>query len=160
MEEFKTFFNKFLKNEKGDSEIIDTAIALILIMALFIAFVVYSNSARIKVVMNYSAKEGARMYAISKSSSEGVMKANNYLHIGGVKTASVNAFGGSGIQIENNLNVRVPFFNSGENLKLVSKFVFFEEFDPMYYEKGKLGEGWLVKPYVKTREYNDDSWIR
>lgn len=149
-----------ISDERGDSEIIDTSIALILIMGLFIAFVVYSNSARVKVIMNFSAKEGARMYAISKSPSEGVIKANSYLYMGGVNSAVVNAVGNSGIHIENNLNVYVPFFNNDSNIKLISEFNFFEEFDPRYYERGSIGDGWLERPFVRTRMYDDDSWFR
>lgn len=150
----------FINDERGDSEIIDTSIALIFIMGLFIAFVVYSNSARTKIVMNYSAKEGARMYAISKDAGEGIDTANSYLDIGGVKSANVSTSGDSGIKIQSDLNVHVPFFNSGDSIKLVSEFVFFEEFDSKYYNKGNLGDGWLKVPFVTTREYKDDSNLR
>lgn len=154
------YIRRILRDERGSSEIIDTSVALIFIMGLFLAFVVFSTSARTKVIMNYSAKEGARMYAITKDSSEGLNTANNYLNIGGVKTANISVVGDSGINIESDLNIYVPFFNSDTSLKLTSEFIFFEEFDPMYYDKGHLGAGWLSRPLVRSREYKDDSVVR
>ena len=148
---------KLYKDQRGDSELIETSIALIFIFAIFIAFYLYGNAARTKVIMNYSAKEGARMYAITKEASEGVSHANSYLGIGGVRSANVSSVGTSGLKITNDLNVRVPFFNSGENLKLVSEYIFFEEYDPKYYDMGELGEGWYVHPRSRRRSYDDDS---
>ena len=154
------FIKKLYLDQRGDSELIDTAIALIFIMGLFVGFFLYSNAAKIKVVMNYATKEGARVYAISKDSTQGIETTNSYLKIGGVSSAIVKTVGDSGMNATNDLNVRVPFFNSGEDLKLVSQFEFFKEFDPKYYLKGSIGSGWLKTPYVKTRAYKDDSTKR
>ena len=49
-----------LNDESGDSDIIDTAVALVLILGLFLRFL-YSTAAKEKVVMNYSAKEGLEL---------------------------------------------------------------------------------------------------
>lgn len=151
------FFIKLYKDERGDSEIIDTAFGLVMILGIFVGFYLYSSAARTKVVMNYSAKEGSRVYAISKKASEGESVARDYLTIGGVNLAQVSSFGDSGIRITNDLNITVPFFNQGENIALVSEYEFFKEFDPKYYNKGELGKGWLKNPYTKSRLYKDDS---
>lgn len=151
------FFKNLYLDQRGDSEIIDTAIALILIMGVFIGFFLFSNASKIKVVMNYATKEGARAYAISKDENKGIDTTNTYLKIGGVNSAVVSSIPDSGIKTINDLNVRVPFFNSGDNLRLTSEFEFFKEYDPKYYLKGELGSGFLKTPYVITREYKDDS---
>lgn len=156
----KNMLYSLYKDQRGDSEIVDTAIALIFILGLFVGFFLYSNAARTKVIMNYSAKEGARAYAISKDASEGRTVARDYLSMGNVNSANVSDFGDSGMKITNSLNVTVPFFNGGDNLSLVSEFEFFEEFDPKYYELGELGEGWIRRPYTRSRQYRDDSTVR
>jgi len=149
------YLKKLYKDQRGD--LVDTSFGLVMIFGIFIAFFLYSSAARTKVVMNYSAKEGSRMYAISRSASEGEGVARDYLSTGGVKSASVSSFGESGLRITNDLSVKIPFFNNGENLALVSEYEFFKEFDPKYYEMGNMGDGWLKAPYTRSREYKDDS---
>lgn len=153
----KRLFIKLYKDERGDSEIVDTAIGLVMILGIFLGFFLYSSAARTKVVMNYSAKEGSRIYAISKSSSEGEGVAGDYLSIGGVNQANVSSFNDSGIRITNDLHIKVPFYNNGENVALISEYEFFKEFDPKYYSKGEHGKGWLKTPYTRSRLYKDDS---
>lgn len=151
---------RILKDEKGDSEIIDTAIALIFILGVFIGFVIYSNSARERVVMNYSAKEGARRYMITKDEGEGIGEAYNYLNIGRVRGTTVST-GENSIRIEKDLGIHVPFFQRGQ-LKLVSEVEFHEELDPLWYQQDIYSDGWRYERWryhgVKfEREYKDDA---
>lgn len=151
---------KFLKDERGDSQIIDTAIALIFILGLFIGFVIYSNAAREKVIMNYSAKEGARTYMINKSESDGIAMAESYLNIGGIRGSSVST-GDNSIRIEKEIGIHVPFFQKGK-LKLVSEVEFHEELDPLWYQKDIFQDGWYHERWRKssapmTRIYDDDA---
>lgn len=151
---------KFINDEKGDSEIIDTAIALIFILGVFIGFVIYSNSARERVIMNYSAKEGARAYMINKSESDGINMANNYLNIGGVRGATVST-GENSIKIEKDLGVHVPFFQRGQ-LRLVSEVEFHEELDPLWYQQDIHPDGWENERWRRSgvfteRVYDDDA---
>lgn len=151
---------KILKNEKGDSEIIDTAVALIFILGIFIGFVIYSNSARERVVMNYSAKEGARTYMINKSETDGINMAKGYLSIGNVKGANVST-GENSIKIEKDLGIHVPFFQKAQ-LKLVSEVEFHKELDPLWYQKDIHPDGWYHERWRKKtapteRIYLDDA---
>ena len=157
MKRILNFLIKFYKDERGDSELVETSVALVFIFAIFIGFFLYSNAARTKVVMNYSAKEGSRAYAITKDENDGIDTALTYLSMGNVKNAHINSFGDSGIKISKDLNVSVPFHIERDNINLYSEFEFFKEFDTLYYNKGDMALGYLKRPYRMTREYRNDS---
>lgn len=151
---------KFLEEEKGNSEIIETSIALIFIFMVFIAFFIYSTSAREKVVMNYASKEGARAYMLSKDTSYGMDMARTYLNIGGVNNTNVST-GDNSIRVVKDLNIFIPFYRS-ESIKLVSEFEFHEELDPFWYQKDIYQDGWYYERWRKStgiteRNYDDDA---
>ena len=150
-----------LNDESGDSDIIDTAVALVLILGLFFAFFIYSTAAREKVVMNYSAKEGARAYMISKNVDDGIDTAKDYLRIGGVSKYDNVSEGENSIRIEKRLGIYVPFFQESE-VTLVSEVEFHEELDPSWYQRDQFSDGWRYERWRKgsvrsKRKYEDDA---
>lgn len=74
---------KAFKDKKG-SAIIETAIMLIVIMALTIGYLYFIQAIRINTVLQVAAREGARTYAITDSPSKARAKAEEELRIGGI----------------------------------------------------------------------------
>lgn len=130
----KNLTKQFLKEEKGNA-IIQTAVVLPMVLGLFMGLVFYTNAMRYKLVMNMAAKEGARMYQISKGdSSKAMSKAYEELSIGHVGGASVGIIP-NGIQVTKPYGFYIPFYDK-HLLNLRSEHEFFEELDKRYYKTG------------------------
>ncbi len=132
VKKIKQIIKKFVSNEKGSSTIIETAVAVPVILGLFMGLVFYANAMRYKVVMNMAAKEGARYYQATKDNGKAVGKAYEELGLGHV-SANAKVTGG-GIEITKPYGFYIPFFDK-HMLNLKSKHDFFEELDHRYYKQ-------------------------
>lgn len=95
----KKIINKIvflLKDNKG-AMIIEVSIAILIMSALFLGYVMYTNAMRYQLVMTMAAREGAREYMvtykkyndINKSKEDAVAKTIEELKLGGVNNAKV-----------------------------------------------------------------------
>ena len=76
---------KLLQDEKG-SAIIETAIAIPIILGLFFGLVLFANAYRYQIVMDMAARAGAREYQITRHNyTQAVNKAQRELALGGVQ---------------------------------------------------------------------------
>lgn len=124
---------RILKNNKG-SAIIETAIALPIVLGLFMGLFFFTNAVRYKLVMNMAAKEGARMYQISSgNATKAKNKAEEELALGRVDGASVSIIT-NGVKISKSYGFHIPLFGSQEP-SMKSEHEFFEELEARHYKK-------------------------
>lgn len=124
---------KFFEDEKGNV-LVESAIAIPIILGLFMGFIFFANAYRYKIVMSQAAKEGARMYQLSMGDIQETEKyANKELSIGRV-SAKVSINGGK-VTVEKPLAIKIPLFG-GHLIKLKSEHEFKEELEKRHYNTG------------------------
>jgi len=120
--------SQLLDDEKG-SVIVETPMAIVLIMCLFLGGIYFFSAYRSKIVMEMAAKEGSRQYQVTHNIS------NTYkeLEIGNVSGASVTTTG-SGVLITKKLAITMPIVGNYQfNLKASANFR--KENKVLYYNK-------------------------
>lgn len=135
----KNRIKELIKNDKG-YVIVEVTLSLIVIIALFIGYLTYTNAVRYKLVMSMAAKEGARTYMvtrnkyndISKSRQDAIDKAESELTIGGVPGADV-IIDGDEVIIEKPYGFYIPITDSYMfNLRVKAEFHEEEKLDFYY----------------------------
>ena len=125
---------KFFKDEKG-SAIIETFVALPMLLGLFMGLVFFTNAMRYKLVVNMSAKEGAREYQVTmKNSQKAIEKTHKELTLGGVVGANVTVED-DGIKVVKPYGFYIPMSNK-YLLNIKAHHIFTEEITERYYNKG------------------------
>ncbi|WP_459195618.1 TadE/TadG family type IV pilus assembly protein [Wukongibacter baidiensis] len=125
---------KRLFRDKRGNVLVQAAIAVPILLGLFMGIVLFCNAYRYKIIMSMAAKEGARMYAFSMGdSSKAIQKSNEELAIGGI-SANVSQ-SGAGIKITKPYGIGIPLFGK-YLLNLETEHKFKEEIVERYYEKG------------------------
>lgn len=133
-------FKQFIKNDKGNA-IIETPLAIILIMTVFLGGVYFLTAYRDKIVMEMATKEGSRQYQITHSTSYAYQE----LQIGNVSNATVTA-SGNGVIITKNINITMPIVgNYLFGLKTSANY--HTENQKLYYGKGSDSLGYTGNPY-------------
>lgn len=93
---------KLLKDDKG-SVIIETSLAIVLIMLVFLCGICFLDAYRTKIVMEMAVKEGARQYQVSQDTSN----TNKELELGNISGVNVST-NGNRIVVEKNLKIHMP----------------------------------------------------
>jgi hypothetical protein len=133
---------KIYKDEKG-SAVIESSMAIVLIMAVFLAGIYFLTAYRDKIVMEMAAKEGSRQYQIKHDTSYAIKE----LEIGGVKNATVSA-SESGVSITKNIKITMPIV--GNHLfALKANADFHTENKIFYFEKDSSSVGYTGNPYKR-----------
>lgn len=99
---------QLIKNDDG-TVIVEVAFAVLIMSALFIGYVMYSNAMRYQLVMTMAAREGAREYMvtykkyndINKSKEDAIAKTKSELKLGGVENTEISI-------VEKGIEVRKP----------------------------------------------------
>lgn len=141
----KKMIIEFIKDERGSSELIETAVALQITLALILGMIFFILAAKDDVIMESAARSGAREYGITGERGAAYTKAYEDLEIGRVKGASVY-FEGDSIVVYKKLRFNVPFvdkYNFG--IKKSSKF--HREDDTWYFDKPPELQGSPVDGY-------------
>lgn len=125
---------KFIHDNRG-AALIETAIAIQILLALFFAFFYFSFAMRYHLVMSMASKEGARTYKITKKADEAIDKAHEELALGGVGDATVTITS-DGVEVIKPYGFYVPFAKSYLlNLKTYAEFQ--DEIDLVYFDEWK-----------------------
>lgn len=123
---------KFLKDEKGASELVETIVALQIVLMLAFGMIYFISAAREDVIMESAARTGAREYGITGSKNDAIAKTHEELKRGRV---SANIFfSGDAIVVTKTRKFRVPFART-YTLAMQKKSQFHEEADSWYYDK-------------------------
>lgn len=125
---------KLIKDEKGNA-IIETAVAIPMLLGLFMGLVFFTNSMRYKMVISMAAKEGAREYQVTmEDSQKSINKTHQELSLGGVSGAIVT-IEDDGVKVVKPYGFYIPL--SGKYLlNIKTHHVFKEEIVERYYNKG------------------------
>lgn len=135
---------RFIKNEKGGAELIETIFALQIILILTFGMIFFISAAREDVIIESAARTGAREYGITGSTQDAIAKAKEELRLGGVD-ANVN-FSGNEIVVSKPIKFTVPFLEN-YNFGLKKKSLFYRETDSWYYDKEPYRQGSPVNGY-------------
>lgn len=98
----------FAKDDKG-SAVVEVTILLPIILMLVFGFIFFTQAIRVNTVLNVAAREGAREFAITHSSSRAIAKAKEELAIGGINPndATVTTYQKG---YERSVRVELPYF--------------------------------------------------
>jgi len=93
---------KLLKDDRG-SVIIETSLAIVIIMAVFLSGIYFLTAYRTKIIMEMAVKEGARQYQVSHDTSNTTKE----LALGNISGVHVSISGNS-ILATKKLNITMP----------------------------------------------------
>lgn len=124
---------KFIKDEKGNV-LIETSVAIPMLMGLFMGLVFFTNAMRYQLVISMAAKEGAREYQVSGGNdSMAINRTQQELSLGYVSDADVSIEGKT-VKVVKPYGFYVPLSNR-YLLNIQSSYEFRTEINQRYYGK-------------------------
>lgn len=140
---YKGFMQKCKKlyHDESGTMIIEASVAIVVILAVFLTCIYFTQAYRAKIVMEMAAREGARSFQISQDISDTYKE----LSIGNIKKASVSSTE-DGVRIIKHYDIKIPIV--GDHLfNLNVSASYHNENQVLYYEKGASSKGYTGNPY-------------
>ncbi|WP_187142819.1 TadE/TadG family type IV pilus assembly protein [Thermanaerosceptrum fracticalcis] len=134
------------RNQKG-SAIIEVAIIFPLMLMVTLAFIYFIELARVGVVMEAAANEGAREFAINANVEDAKTKVVKVLQMGHVSFVGDGFYSieidGKAVTVKRKV-MTIPFFG---NMDMKRTAQYYKEKEYRYYNKGIYGPGYTGNPY-------------
>lgn len=126
---------KLIRDEKGNA-IIETAVAIPMLLGLFMGLVFFTNAMRYKLVINMAAKEGARTYQVTMGNRiKTINKTNEELTLGRVEGASVDIDVFGTVKVVKPYGFYIPLYDK-HLLNIKGEHLFMDEIEERYYQQG------------------------